>query len=240
MRDGRLLFARYAFMPNHLGYCGGNDNRTLLDYCVANQADEGLSELARQFQMAYPYLQFIARANGIADPLDPRVVEAYWLGNELLERVEMADFYRYLSEKIGPRLPEKVKKYVVGKAPAGARPRHSFHVLEVSMRTGALGEDVTTLDRCRISWGRVAHVDGDMLTAHYQPLVLHNGKLTLGLPQERRVRYRVGGRGYLSGLQPGQMVSMHWDWACDLLTPQQAARLERETRRHLALANQTL
>ncbi len=30
--DGPQLFARYAFMPNRLTYCGGDDNRTLFDY----------------------------------------------------------------------------------------------------------------------------------------------------------------------------------------------------------------
>ena len=33
-------------------------------------------------------IQPAAAANGIGDPFDPRVVEAYWLGNELLERVD--------------------------------------------------------------------------------------------------------------------------------------------------------
>ncbi len=27
--DGPQLFARYAFMPNRLAYCGGDDNRAL-------------------------------------------------------------------------------------------------------------------------------------------------------------------------------------------------------------------
>jgi hypothetical protein len=27
--SGPLRFARYALMPNHLGYCGGDDNRAL-------------------------------------------------------------------------------------------------------------------------------------------------------------------------------------------------------------------
>jgi hypothetical protein len=38
----------------------------------------------------------------------------------------------------------------------------------------------------------------------------------------------------------GDLVSLHWDWACDRLSPEQAAILELQTLRHLALANQTL
>ena len=86
-RRGPLLFARYAYPPNALGLCGADTPRTLLEYGDAHASDGGLAELARTFEGAWPYLELIAGANGLADPLDPRVVEAYWVGNELLDRV---------------------------------------------------------------------------------------------------------------------------------------------------------
>ena len=98
MQDGRLLFAHYALMPNRLGYCGGNDDQALFDYCTEGVADPGLESLLKQFQAAFPYLTFIANINGLANPFDPRVVEAYWVGNELLEGIHMGDFYRFLVE----------------------------------------------------------------------------------------------------------------------------------------------
>lgn len=240
MQDGRLLFAHYALMPNRLGYCGGSDSQTLFEYCVAEESDRGMDALIQQFQAAYPYLKFIAQANEIQDPLDPRVVEAYWLGNDLLGRVRMTDFHGYLKEQIGPRVSDKALKLLADKAPAGARPHHSFHVLDVSMRTGALGESLDDLDHCRISWSEVQRVEGDFLVVNHRPLTLSEGKLTLGSPEERRVSYQVNGQGYLAAPQPGDMVSVHWDWVCDVLTPDKAAELERHTRYHLAIANQTL
>ena len=36
--------------------------------------------LARQFSGAWPYLRAMSRLTGIADPLDRRLVESYWLG----------------------------------------------------------------------------------------------------------------------------------------------------------------
>src|SRR5690242_8930075 len=77
--DGPQLFARYAFMPNRLAYCGPNDNRALFDYCIAGVTDSGLRGLLRKFTGAMPYLQLIAECNAIPDPLDARVIEAYWL-----------------------------------------------------------------------------------------------------------------------------------------------------------------
>ena len=47
----------------------------------ALEIDRGLRDLAAGFEGAYPYLELIAAANGIEDPLDTRVVDAYWIGN---------------------------------------------------------------------------------------------------------------------------------------------------------------
>lgn len=87
MIPGPVLFARFAYPPNSLGYCGPDDSAAVRDYAVTGTADRGLAELAGMFSGALPYLQLIAAASHIADPLDERVVHAYWLGGPQLERV---------------------------------------------------------------------------------------------------------------------------------------------------------
>ncbi len=74
---GRELFACYAFPPNELGYCGPADT---------TQAE--LASHAKEFDGAWPYLQAIADAAGIADPLDDGVVRNYWVGGPLLDKVD--------------------------------------------------------------------------------------------------------------------------------------------------------
>lgn len=235
-----LRFVRYGFMPNRLRYCGGDDNRTLLDYGVAGEIDGGLHELLRQFTGALPYLKLIARANGLADPFDARVVEAYWLGNELLERVEVRQLYDSLRERFGSQLQGRTRDLVLGKAPAGARPHHSFHVLDVHSRVGELPMTMRTLESCRVSWGAVQQVDGGELLVMRQPLVLCDGKLTLAEALLERVVRQVDGRGFADAAAPGDWVSIHWGWVCEVISERQRRQLERYTRYHLALANQTL
>src|SRR4030081_486043 len=150
-------------MPNRLRYCGGADNRTWFEYGTEGISDGGLQRLLRQFSGALPYLQLIARANGVADPFDARVVEAYWIGNELLEGVEVRQLYDALLERFGKQLTGRTRDLVLGKAPAGARPHHSFHVLDVHSRVGELGPSLHTLDECRGSWGRVGRAGGEEL-----------------------------------------------------------------------------
>lgn len=237
---GPLRFIQYAFMPNRLEYCGGPENATLFGYAIEGVVDPGLPPLLRAFTGALPYLQLIARASGIADPFDLRVVEAYWIGNELLEHVEARQLYDSLRERFRKQLSPRVLDLVAGKAPAGARPHHSFHVFDVHSRTGELAHSLTTMDHCRISWGRVIAVQGAHLTVERAPLVLCKGQLDLGVPQREVILRQIDGRGFVDEAQVGDWVSIHWGWACQVLSEAQRRTLERYTRQHLRLVNQTL
>lgn len=238
--DGMVRFIRYGFMPNRLRYCGGDENRLLFDHAVEQVVDGGLKSHLQKFTGALPYLQLIARANGILDPFDPRVVDAYWIGNELLDTVEVRQLYDSLLDRFGKQLQGRTRDLVLGKAPAGARPHHSFHVLDVHSRVGELGQSLSTMDHCRVSWGIVVEVAGGELEVERVPLLLEVGKLVLGEPVRERVMRQIDGRGFVDGAQPGDVVSIHWGWACEVLTPNQHQRLERYTRHHLAIANETI
>jgi hypothetical protein len=237
---GTLRFVRYGFMPNRLRYCGPDENRTLFQYALEGVSDGGLNPLLRQFTGALPYLKLIARSNAIADPFDARVVEAYWLGNELLEGVEVRQLYDALLERFGKQLTGCTRELVLGKAPAGARPHHAFHVLDVHSRVGELDLTLMTLDQCRISWGQVVRLEGAELSVELQPLVVQAGKLALGPLATRRALRQVDGQGFVEHVAPGDWVSLHWGWVCEVLSERQRHNLERYTRHHLALANQTL
>ncbi|MGQ0604514.1 MAG: DUF6390 family protein [Anaerolineales bacterium] len=239
MLDGPQLFARYAFMPNRLTYCGGDDNTALFDYCQAGVTDPGLLGLLRKFSGAVPYLRLIAQCNVIADPFDRRVVEAYWLGNELLEGVEARALHDSLRERFARQMKARDLDLVLGKAPAGAHPHHSFHVLEVCPRNG-WPQALSFMDNCRISWGRVTAVNGATLTAEVKPLKIEGHNLALGLPENRTINRQIEGRGFVDTVRPGDWISIHWGWACQVLSPRQVENLEGWTRRHLKIVNQTL
>ena len=237
---GMVRFIRYGFMPNRLRYCGGDENRLLFDHAVEQVVDGGLNQHLKKFTGALPYLQLIARANGIADPFDPRVVDAYWIGNSLLDHVEIRQLHDSLLERFGKQLQGRTRDLVLGQAPAGARPHHSFHVLDVHSRVGDFGQTLPTMDHCRVSWGTVVEVDGGELAVDRVPLVLARGKLMLGDPTRERVMRQIDGRGFVEQAVVGDAVSIHWGWACEVLTQAQYQRLERYTRHHLAIANQTI
>ena len=234
---GPLLFARYAYPPNALGLCGADVRRTLLEYGAARESDDGLAELARTFEGAWPYLELIAGANAIADPLDPRVVEAYWVGNELLDRVEPRALVRHVDDRFHGRLG-RARENVTGAVAAGAVPHHCFHVFAVYpwiglLRSGIVDEPLRILDQCRTTPARVLAVEGETVRVLARPLLYEDGRLVLGDPAERRARWSDSGLAFVRALVPGDHVSLHWDFVCDVLSPEGVLALDHATRRAL-------
>jgi hypothetical protein len=241
---GPLLFARYAYGPNRLGLCGPDDAESLFGETSVNGDDRELRSLARGFEGAYPYLELIARANAIEDPLDRRVVEAYWLGSSLLDRVTPNVFGDSLRLRFRAKVTHPTWQWLQSSAPAGAKPVHAFHVLDVFpkvglMRTERVDDVLRVMDSCRIRWGRVLERDGDQLIVRAVPLAIVDGKLALGPPRSERITAWRDGRGFVGDVSTDDVVSIHWDWACDVLDAAQIGRLVGWTRRQLDIANET-
>ena len=238
--SGLLAFIRYGFMPNHLGYCGGNDQDLLFEHAVEGRADRSLAPLLAKFTGAVPYLRTIASANGIVDPFDRRVVDAYWLGNDLLDHVEASALSRSLEERFGRQLTGRLREEVLRKAPEGARPHHLFHVLDVYRRLEAKEIGMAAMESCRVSWGQVTALEPAALMVDRQPLVERDGKLELGPAVSERVLRTLEGQGFTDTVAVGDWVSVHWGWACEVLDDTRLAGLRRWSDHHLRLANQTI
>ena len=235
--SGALLFARYAYPPNALGYCGPADATAVLELGTAATAPPDLAHLLRGFDGAWPYLELIAGANGIDDPLDHRVVEAYWVGNRHLLAVPAPATVALLEERFrpmaGPRWPG-----MADGLPDRLLPHHDLHVFAVSpwvgmLRDGLVVEPLRILDHCRISWGRISRVDGDLAVVASRRLAWSGSALTLGPPTPVVAQVAAGGRRFVGRLAAGDLVTLHWDWVCDRVRPRQVVGLARLTRRLL-------
>lgn len=242
--NGLLRCSHYSFGPNRLHYCGPDANSEILAYINNGAADPGLERLLSQFKTLYPYLRLIAEASGITDPFDERVVEAYWLGNSLLENVGRRRLYSHLidEQEIKKRLGDKDFRWIEKKVAQYTVPHHSFHVLNVWMRTGHLERPHTlgSMDACRVSWGKVMKIDGPTITVETPPLVFQDGKLALGEPIQKNLIRRLESTMDIEQLKVGEIVSIHWDVPCEVITPAQLQQLKKYTLKSIALANQTI
>lgn len=240
---GAVRFARYAYPPNALGYCGPPAADTLLEAATGEPDASLLRHLAEGFEGAWPYLQLIAACNQLDDPLDEQVVEAYWVGNHLLDRVPprllVASLDDRFARRAGPGFTPIAEAVLAHRSVA----HHSFHVFAVYPWVGLLragrseGPALRVLDRCRIRSGVVQAVTGGLVVVRSRPLQLVDGRLVLGAARDETARQAQGEAGLATTLVPGTTVSLHWDWVCERLSPAGEARLERATDANLAAVN---
>ncbi len=243
--DGILTCARYAFAPNFYKYCGPDANKTIREYLKEGVSDPDLSHYLAEFKVLFPYLKLIAHENGISDPYDQRVVEAYWIGNSLLDRVKVDSFIDHLhfDQRLKDRIPQKKLKWVIEKVPKGGKVHHSFHVFSVFTRTGHHTVDHTldTMDQCRIGWGKIlkSKKEETKLQVKTQKLYYKNGKLMLKNDVIKKISLPVD-NGFKRKLKTGDWISYHWGFVCDKISEGQAKSLEIYTKHNLKLANETI
>jgi hypothetical protein len=233
---GARMFARYAYAPNKLGYCGPPEPGTLI-------GDGDVRTAARRFSGAWPYLQVLSRLTGIEDPLDHRIVESYWLGGGVGAQIPPRDVGLRLLAIIGPQaggywthLTQDLLDEAAG--------NHCFHVFGVYPWSRLLGtgapEPLQVLDSCRIRWGTVLSRDEDLIEVSSQRLTWDGTSLGLGEPTTEQVRVSVDGQSFLPDVAPGDQVALHWDWLTDRLRPDQVDTLAASTLDRLERTNRRL
>lgn len=247
--NGLVLFCKYAFPPNRLQYCGPKETKTLFELLTEKSHFKELKNLALHFEGAVPYLRLISQANKIKDIFDWKVVEAYWLGNELLKSVEISKLHSHIEKRFKKRIKIKEWRWLELQPVSGAKPFHGFHVFDIYRQIGLLksgGREkiIETMDNCRIGWGKIKNINfknepremafGNALV-ECRPLEFNGlGKLELGK--------RILKNFYLIdySLKTGDDVSLHWDFICDKLSPRQKQNLVYWTNYHLNLANKII
>jgi hypothetical protein len=235
--SGAALFARFAFPPNSLGYCGPADSgvmRELVDGGAG--AQEEWRRVIPAFDGAWPYLELIGTSLNRA-PLDPEVVEAYWLGTPLLEKLDLLTLGNSMEDRFRARAGWDWEM-VSDALNSGGRPSHSFHVFCIYpwaglLRAGVVNQSLQVLDRCRIRWGVVMGRAGDRLLVRSQPLAWDGRALALAPDQVESALPPVDH----DEIAAGDVVALHWDYVCQRLTPGQHRNLIRDHHRHLTMVN---
>ncbi len=236
--DGLFRACKYSFVTNRLDYCGECNSYKLFQSFIGGPTEEKAEKIKRlfpSFRGLYAYLELIAECNG-RDPLDGEVVEAYWLGNKLLDGVPLDALKKMVAGKLGAPglLPRKIAEGKASELSGGVSPHHSLHVLHVNFMTGKVEPILPNLDKCLIQWGKVREADG-------QKLLVDGSELVVGETGfELRKREKSVAEGFCSGVGRGELVSIHWDFAVERISGKQAGVLERFTRKNMDFVNSVM
>jgi hypothetical protein len=233
------MFARYAYAPNALGYCGPPLGATLRDGTV-----DDVRSAATKFSGAWPYLQVLSTLTGIADPLDYRLVESYWLGGGVGADLDGGEFFNALLAIIGPQAG-RYWSHLTTDLACEAVPNHCFHVFGVYPWTRFLGRGMdehplSVLDNCRITWGTVVSRAGDDVEVMCQRLVWDGHVLALSEPSARLLDVWADGYSAVPDVAVGDQVAVHWGRLCGRLQREQVHALAESTDRQLRVTSQRL
>ena len=236
---GVEMFARYAYAPNALGYCGPPLGLTLRDGTV-----DDVRSAATKFSGAWPYLRVLSTLTGIADPLDYRLVESYWLGGGVGTELDGGEFFDALLAIIGPQAG-RYWSHLTADLAHEAAANHCFHVFGVYPWTRLLGRGMdehplSVLDNCRITWGTVVSRAGDDVEVMCQRLAWDGRALALSEPSARLLDVWADGYSAVPDVAVGDQVAVHWGRLCGRLQPAQVRALADSTDHQLRVTSQRL
>ena len=233
--SGVRLAALYSIAPHKLGLCGPQKKSKtlkLFNYLSGKKISEKeIKKILQDFRGAYFYYKLIAKSNNIFDVFNEKIVRAYWIGNELLEKVGISKLKELIAKNF--KKPKLAKKL-----PENSKSHHSFHVLIAGPMRKDLLMTEGMKDLCKISWGKVLKIgDGKLqianLIVEYQPL-LKEKNWFLGKPIKRRI---FCFKRILPKVKVGDFISFHWDLALEKLSETDLRNLKKYTELSVQTAN---
>jgi hypothetical protein len=214
--DSLKFASRYSFMPPRLNpSLHSRADEAIFKFACGTGDRKAIEKTIESIPGIKLYLGLIAKKHQM-DRMDFRVLEAYWLGNDLLTAVSAHDIRTMILEDFLKKgLDKNLAQEMAKKVPEGAVPHHSFHVMHIRSVMGG-GVSYADVGGCMIRPGRVESVMEDHI-------LIDDGK---------RIKYD---RQLLPGLMKGDLIAHHWGLAIDKITPAQANNLQKYNQHSLKL-----
>lgn len=238
MASGVKIAALYGIYPCQLGLCGPQEKsaeKLLFDYLSGKEISEKkVRKILEQFKGAFPYYKLIAKNNGIKDPFNERIIKAYWIGNELLDRVPVGSLKEMIVREFSEPLSKKEAEKKADEIPQNSRPHHNFHVFVIGSVTGRVKLEGKLLDICRVGWGEVVGKNKDKIIVKYQPIKKSRNKYFLGDFVRKNILW---GKDLAPEPEIGDKVSFHWNHLVQILNRKDLFNLKRYTQLTLESLN---
>lgn len=231
------LASLFSYSPNHKGYCGRDSAGDAFTQCITKSKCDTVSQELKHFIVLYPYLKTIATLAGLS-PFDYKVIEAYWIGNKLLEDMPMSGYEILLKEfkkqGVPPWLIDSLKK----KKPEKFIPNHLFQVLHVGVgqASGSVPFDLKSINSCMIRWGEVTTRSEEGIELMLTKLTKSKERYKLTSVKEK---YSIDACPFFSP-RVGDTVAVHWGHVVKKLTKREETNLTYWTKQTLKFSEKRI
>ena len=233
---GIELAARFSYITNALEYCGPKEaGKQIKEYILRRDNEKYLIKSLSRFEGMYPYLKAIADKNK-KDVFDYDVVEAYWIGNSLLDSFEDKNIKKIILTLIERGLPKSIGAKLIADLPSGFKPHHSFNVFYVGVGriTGSVETTLHNMNKCMISCGKVVNLRKNKILIKTKNIVKKNNKFSFGEETAKTVSFMPE---LIKNIKKNDFVAVHWDFAPVKLTSKQVKNLDKYTEKTLKIMN---
>jgi hydrogenase maturation factor len=223
------LCAHFALQPNQLGFCGRNSAPAKLKECIVDGNCKQIEKELKKFIVLNPYLQTIAEVTNL-DPFSYKVIEAYWLGNDLLEQFKLGHYQILLKYFVKQGVPGWLVKELENKQPKVFIPIHLFNILHVGVgkASGSVPFNLESINNCMVRWGKVKSIiNSQKLKIEAVKLKKQNDQYILGnkISDYKYYSQLVG------KLKIGDQVAVHWGWIAKKITQKEKEEIRKWTDR---------
>lgn len=232
-KEGLKLAIRYSIVPCHLGLCGPlNDaeKKDLDDFLKDKKiAIKKIIKILEKIKDAHKYCQKIAKENDIEDMYDYRIIEAYWLGNSLLSKLNNKWYHNFHVYQVAVLAPAKLRdtcriswgQIIEVNPPTFSRDIESYEEnLKSSPPPAIRPQNI-------LKGGRIKK-DKNILIVEYEPIVKQGEKFVFA-KEKKKKRVSWDKKILPENIKIGDYISIHWNTAIEKLSKKRLANLKRYT-----------
>jgi len=225
--EGLKLCSLYAFTPNKLNYCGAKNSFEILKEFIEKPSKENAlkaKNALETFCALNEFLELIAECNE-RKKFDLNVVKAYWLGNELLEKIsneKLKETLALIWQKA--KKEEMIKK--INEVPLNLKAHHSILLFSGFMNKN-LKEELKNKSNCIISWGKVIERKKEKIKVKGIELIKLNNEIAL---KEKTIEVL---NPFNLKAQKNDFISIHWKNAIQIIEKNELKELKKYTLNNL-------
>jgi len=219
------LDARFVYGPKHSHFTESKlevVTDTLRQAITSRQETSGVREVLDQFPHLHAFQGALGQISGL-DPYDPKIQEAYWIGNDLLKSVDREDAQKVLLQFYKrSELPREYMNELNDVLSKPAILHHNFQVAKIAViDSGGMWDRLDPVNNCMVRSADISEISDDRIKVNAVRLIKNRHEFSL----EKKDEFVKYDQNLVGNLKTGDKVALHWGTVAMELSKDQEEQL---------------